>query len=332
MAKKITGYIKLQLPAGKANPAPPVGPALGQHGVNIMGFCKEFNAKTAGGDMIIPVVITVYADRSFTFILKTPPVSVLLKKSAGLATGKKPGVGLQGAEQEQGRQGHREAGPRARREKMQDMNCTDIEAAMRTVRGTARSMGIDVVALLTELSAALIRARREFWRANGSRVLIVRETSEPPPRDLREPTVGGPTSLRGRPQKGRKGGSCRSCPRTATKVDEAVDRSRKYTVEEACALVKKAKFAKFDETVDLAVRLGVNPKHADQMVRGALVLPHGTGQTVRVLVFAKGEKEREAKEAGADFAGSDDMVAKVSRRLHGLRSRDRDARHDGRRR
>jgi large subunit ribosomal protein L1 len=97
-----------------------------------------------------------------------------------------------------------------------------------------------------------------------------------------------------------------------TKVDEAVDASRKYTIEEACALVKKAKFAKFDETVDLAVRLGVNPKHADQMVRGALVLPHGTGQTVRVLVFAKGEKEAEAKAAGADFAGSDDMVAKVS--------------------
>ena len=97
-----------------------------------------------------------------------------------------------------------------------------------------------------------------------------------------------------------------------TKVDEAVDGSRKYTVDEACVLVKKAKFAKFDETVDLAVRLGVNPKHADQMVRGALVLPHGTGQTVRVLVFAKGEKEAEAKAAGADFAGSDDMVAKVS--------------------
>ena len=97
-----------------------------------------------------------------------------------------------------------------------------------------------------------------------------------------------------------------------TKVEEVIDRSRKYTVEEACALVKKAKFAKFDETVDVAVRLGVNPKHADQMVRGALVLPHGTGQTVRVLVFAKGEKEAEAKAAGADFAGSDDMVAKVS--------------------
>ena len=96
------------------------------------------------------------------------------------------------------------------------------------------------------------------------------------------------------------------------KADKLVDHTRKYTVEEACALVKQAKFSKFDETVDVAVRLGVNPKHADQMVRGALVLPHGTGQTVRVLVFAKGEKEREAREAGADFAGSDDMVAKVS--------------------
>ncbi len=101
-------------------------------------------------------------------------------------------------------------------------------------------------------------------------------------------------------------------PKQRAKADELVDRSRKYSVDEAVVIVKKAKFAKFDETVDLAVRLGVNPKHADQMVRGAIVLPHGTGQSVRVLVFAKGEKEREAKEAGADFAGSDDMVAKVS--------------------
>jgi large subunit ribosomal protein L11 len=144
MAKKVTGQIKLQLPAGKANPAPPVGPALGQHGVNIMGFCKEFNAKTAGGDMIIPVVITVYADRSFTFILKTPPVSVLLKKFAGLPTGKKPGAGSK----EPNKMKVGSVSEKQVRElaamKMQDMNCTDIEAAMRTVRGTARSMGIDV--------------------------------------------------------------------------------------------------------------------------------------------------------------------------------------------
>jgi large subunit ribosomal protein L1 len=96
------------------------------------------------------------------------------------------------------------------------------------------------------------------------------------------------------------------------KADEIVDKTRKYSVEEAASLVKKAKFAKFDETVDIAVRLGVNPKHADQMVRGAIVLPHGTGQTVRVLVFARGEKDREAREAGADFVGADDMVAKVN--------------------
>ncbi len=104
-------------------------------------------------------------------------------------------------------------------------------------------------------------------------------------------------------------------PKVAKKralVDAMVDKTRKYSVEEAVALVKKAKFAKFDETVDIAVRLGVNPKHADQMVRGAIVLPHGTGQSMRVLVFAKGDKEREAREAGADVTGSDDLVAKVA--------------------
>jgi large subunit ribosomal protein L1 len=101
-------------------------------------------------------------------------------------------------------------------------------------------------------------------------------------------------------------------PKNRAKAESLFDRAKKFSVDEAVGLVKKAKYVKFDETVDLAVRLGVNPKHADQMVRGALVLPHGTGQAVRVLVFAKGEKEREAREAGADFAGSDDMVAKVS--------------------
>jgi large subunit ribosomal protein L1 len=100
-------------------------------------------------------------------------------------------------------------------------------------------------------------------------------------------------------------------PKNRAKVDSLVDRSRKYTIEEACALVGQAKFAKFDETVDIAVRLGVNPKHADQMVRGALVLPNGTGQSVKVLVFAKGDKDAEARAAGADHVGSDDMVQKV---------------------
>src|SRR5471030_1904173 len=136
--KKVTGQIKLQLPAGKANPAPPVGPALGQHGVNIMQFCKEFNAKTAGGDMIIPVVITVYSDRSFTFIMRTPPASVLLKKAAGLSTGKKPGAGSKEPNKTKVGQVTAAQVRELAKQKMGDMNCTDIESAIRTMSGTAR--------------------------------------------------------------------------------------------------------------------------------------------------------------------------------------------------
>lgn len=143
--KKVTGYIKLQLPAGKANPSPPVGPALGQHGVNIMQFCKEFNAKTAQqGDMIIPVVVTVYSDRSFSFVMKTPPASVLLKKAAGLGTQKKPGSGSKEPNKikvgEVSLQQVREIAEL----KLKDMNTPDVEAAMRSVAGTARSMGIRI--------------------------------------------------------------------------------------------------------------------------------------------------------------------------------------------
>lgn len=144
--KKITGYIKLQLPAGKANPSPPVGPALGQHGVNIMAFCKEFNAKSAAqGDMIIPVVITVYSDRSFTFVMKTPPASVLLKKAAGLPTAKKPGSGAK--EPNKNKVG--KITTKQLRElatlKIADMNANTVDAAMKSIAGTARSMGIDIV-------------------------------------------------------------------------------------------------------------------------------------------------------------------------------------------
>jgi large subunit ribosomal protein L11 len=143
--KKVTGQIKLQLPAGKANPAPPVGPALGQHGVNIMQFCKEFNAKTQGGDMIIPVVITVYNDRSFTFIMKTPPASVLLKKAAGLPTAKKPGAGSKEPNKNKvGKVTEKQVRELAA-QKMGDMNCGSLETAIKTIKGTARSMGIDVV-------------------------------------------------------------------------------------------------------------------------------------------------------------------------------------------
>src|SRR5262252_10254742 len=137
--KKINAYVKLQLPAGKANPSPPVGPALGAHGVNIMGFCKEFNSKTAGGDMIIPVVITVYSDRSFTFIMKTPPVSVLLKKAAGLPTAKKPGAGSKEPNKTKVGKVTAKQLRELAQQKIQDMNCGSIEAAVKTIKGTARS-------------------------------------------------------------------------------------------------------------------------------------------------------------------------------------------------
>ena len=140
MAKKVTGQIKLQIPAGQANPAPPVGPALGQHGVNIMGFCKEFNAATKNdAGLVIPVVITVYQDKSFTFITKSPPASVLLKKAAGITAGSKT-------------PNKEKVGKVTRKQvldivkmKSKDLNAVNEEAAFRVIAGTARSMGIDVV-------------------------------------------------------------------------------------------------------------------------------------------------------------------------------------------
>ena len=141
MAKKILGYIKLQVPAGSATPSPPIGPALGQRGVNIMGFCKEFNART--GDMDkgtpLPTVITVYQDKSFTFITKTPPASYLLKKAAGLQKGS-------------GTTGRETVGSVTRSQlreiaqvKMKDLNANDVEAAARIIEGSARSMGLQIV-------------------------------------------------------------------------------------------------------------------------------------------------------------------------------------------
>lgn len=145
MAKKIAGYVKLQIPAGKATPSPPVGPALGQHGVNIMGFCKEFNAKTAkDGDMIIPVVITVYADRSFSFITKTPPASILLKKVAGLKTTKKPGAGSKEPNKTKIGSVTRAQIEEVAKLKMPDLNAKDLKGAMSIIEGTAKSMGLEV--------------------------------------------------------------------------------------------------------------------------------------------------------------------------------------------
>ena len=145
MAKKVTGFIKLQIPAGKANPSPPVGPALGQQGVNIMQFCKEFNARTAkDGDMVIPVVITVYADRSFTFITKTPPASVLLKKAAGLKISTKPGSGAKEPNKEKVGSVTWAQVEEIAKLKMPDLNAKDLPGAANIIAGTAASMGIEV--------------------------------------------------------------------------------------------------------------------------------------------------------------------------------------------
>ena len=136
MAKEISSFIKLQIPAGKANPSPPIGPALGQHGVNIMDFCKAFNAQTQGQDTIIPVVITVFNDRSFTFITKTPPVPVLIKQALkldkGSSTPNVEKIGTLTSEQIRG----------IAKQKMPDLNCYSLEAAVKSVAGTARSMGV----------------------------------------------------------------------------------------------------------------------------------------------------------------------------------------------
>src|SRR5262249_49673094 len=145
--KKITGQVKLQIPAGRANPAPPVGPALGQHGVNIMEFCKQFNAATqaqAKDGLIIPVLIAIYQDRSSTFILKTPPASILLKKAAGLHTEKKKGSGAHNPGKEQvGRVTRRQVEEIAKM-KMNDMTAGSLEAAVKNIAGSARSSGVEI--------------------------------------------------------------------------------------------------------------------------------------------------------------------------------------------
>ena len=138
MAKKVVGFVKLQIPAGKANPAPPVGTALGPQGINIMAFCKEFNARTQGQDIILPVEITIYADKSFTFILKTPPAAILIMKELGLEKGS-------------GQPNRNKVGAISKAQikkiaemKMPDLNCDSIESAMAMVAGAARSMGVEV--------------------------------------------------------------------------------------------------------------------------------------------------------------------------------------------
>ncbi len=197
MAKKVTGYLKLQVPAGAANPSPPIGPALGQRGLNIMEFCKAFNAQTQKEEKNtpIPVVITIYADRSFTFEMKTPPMSYFLKQAAKIQSGSKaPGRDVAGkVTKAQVRE--------IAEKKMKDLNCDTVEAAMKMVEGSARSMGLQVA---------------------GVTIMAV----------------------------GKK----------LAKAREGIDREHLYSLTEAVKMVKERVSAKFDETIEIAMNLGVDPR------------------------------------------------------------------------
>ena len=245
MAKKVLTQIKLQAVGGQASPAPPVGPALGQHGINIMEFCKAFNAQTQGDTgTVIPVVITVYEDRSFTFITKTPPAAVLIKQAANLEKGSG--------------EPHREKVGRITQaqlreiaeKKLPDLNAHDVDQAAKIIAGTARSMGVEVV--------TMARHGRSFIEARAK-----------------------------------------------------VDREHEHQPAEAIRLVKELKRAKFDESVEIHVRTGLNVRHADEQLRGTIALPNGLGKEVTIAVFAKGDKAREAEEAGADVVGAEDLAERI---------------------
>src|SRR6185312_12239975 len=230
MAKKVLTLIKLQIPGGQANPAPPVGPALGQHGVNIMEFCKAFNAQTQQENgRITPVEITVYEDRSFDFITKTPPAAVLIKE------------------------------------------------ALRVEKGSGEPN------------------REKVGRLTRDQIRSIAETKMP---DLNARDGG-----RDRPmsQHGKNYRAARA----------EIDREQLYSPAEAIRLLKSWPEKKFDETIEVHFNLGLNVRHAEQQLRGTLMLPHGTGRESKVAVFADGDKAREAQEAGADVVGTADLAKQI---------------------
>ena len=293
MAKKVTGFVKLQIAAGKATPAPPVGPALGQAQINIMEFCKQFNARTNQKEMeglIIPVVVSVYSDRSFTFITKTPPASILLKRAAGIAKGSgtpnKDKVGKVTLKQVED----------IAKQKMPDLNAASIEAAVKSIRGTARSMGIEV-----------------GWDKSGAFATARCGTIGAEPSLTFEFEVENTTAL-GTTMGGGRRGKCNEKRRKEHRQGARRGEKRPYLLQDAVPLLQKVKFAKFDETVEITLRLGVDPKHADQMVRGTVVsaaragqVEEGSGDRYRATRLRK----REA--AGADFFGGEEMVEKITK-------------------
>ena len=248
MAKKVNGYVKLQVPAGAANPAPPIGPALGQQGVNIMEFCKQFNAATqkVEKNLPIPVIITVYSDRSFTFIMKTPPASVLIRKAIGIEKGSgtpnTAKVGKITRKQLEEIAKTEDAGPHGRRSRR---------------------------ARFARSPAPPVRWAWTWWSKSWQSQNVKRP------------------------------GRTRFSP------------GKQYSIDDALKMVKEFATAKFNETVDCAVNLGIDAAKSDQQVRGSTVMPHGTGKTLRVAVFTAGKNVELAKAAGADIVGMEDLAAQV---------------------
>ena len=228
MAKEVAGLIKLQIKGGAANPSPPVGPALGSKGINIMGFCKEFNARTQDkAGKILPVVITYYADKSFSFIIKTPPAAVQLLEAAKVKSG---------SAQPNRKKVASVTWDQVRtiaEDKMSDLNCFTVESAMKLI-------------------------------AKNQKL-----------------------------------------------VADKVEAGKAYSLKEAAELVKEITTTKFEASVDIDVRLGVDPRKANQMVRGVVSLPNGTGKVTRVLALCTPDQEAAAKEAGADYVGLDEYIEKI---------------------
>ena len=256
MAKEIEGYLKLQVQGGQANPSPPVGPALGSKGLNIMDFCKQFNARTQEKKgQLLPVVVTIYKDKTFEFVIKTPPAAVMLLEKSGLkkGSGEPNRIKVGSVTWDQVKE--------IAEFKMADLNAFKVESAMKMIAGTARSMGLTVKG-----SAP--------WEQSILGVIM-------------------------------------KLTKNQKKAKEVYDAEKIYSLGEASEIVKKITFTKFDASVDLDIRLGVDPRKADQMVRGIVALPNGTGKDQKVLVLCTPDKEEEAKAAGADYVGLDNLIKDI---------------------